>query len=90
MAFASFNATDAMARYKNILQRKMAKMFEREMNRIIYDYQERLRSVLVDIATGYTCEVVAEDDVMNQQTRLIVEVRWPDDKETSDETKDSR
>ena len=75
---ATFDITSSVDKYKAMMLRKMARMFEREMNRVINEYQEKLRDKLVDIATGYACEVVAEHDDFRQQTKFVVEVRWPD------------
>ena len=84
MGTTAFNMSGSLDNYRLGLQAKMARMFEREMNRIINEYQDKLREALVDVATGYTCEIVSTVEDYDDTRRVIVEVKWP-----NDETKDS-
>jgi hypothetical protein len=80
---SKFNITDSLGNYTRVIQQKMAVMFERQMNRIINEYQDKMREALVEIATGYTCDIAAHmDDYANEQ-KITVEVKWPND---NDET----
>jgi hypothetical protein len=56
----------------------MARVFEREMNNIIYEYQQKMQTILVKTATEYSMDIVERVDDFARSKKIIVEVKWPD------------
>jgi len=86
MVSSKFNVSAALKNYEDLIVRKMTMEFERQMNRIINEYQDKLRETLVDIATGYAVCLHDEIDDYGNERKLTVEVKWPNETtEDSDE-----
>jgi len=71
--------SESLDNYTQLIQTKMNSMFDRQMNRIINDYQDKLREALVDIASGYACELITRVEDYDHKQSITVELRWPND-----------
>jgi hypothetical protein len=43
-----------------------------------------MREALVDVATGYTCEIVSYMEDYSKEQRIIVEVNWPNEEKNTE------
>jgi phage portal protein BeeE len=77
---ATVDFGEASRNFERIIVRKMEMQFERQMNRLINKYEQELRDQLVDVASGYTIQLVDEIDDYQSERRIRVEIKWPDDK----------
>jgi hypothetical protein len=86
MAFSKANISDPTRLMKHSLLHAMQREFGVIRDKLIQEYQEKLKSALVEVASKYTIRIDQEFNHMRNGHDLNIQLMWPeegDGKETA-------